>query len=146
MLEMRWLELISSVALLGGSGVCFGLVAVHAYHRAGLTALLALWLSASIVWGYLSYRRFCSHPLTCDVGGLDYWPSLVPGFSVIAAVTLACAGGVMIWGSIRRSDRGLNLREYRPWHVGAVATVAIGAWLVASYLVLDRQGWPRLGL
>ena len=138
-----WLQIVAVAVFIASIGAVFGLMAARAHQLAGYGAVVSAWAVSSLAWGYLSYRDMCSQPLTCDVGGHAYWSDLVPGFTVIAAVTLAAAGSAMIWSTRRRPSVRAHAPVFALGRVAIAGLWAAGAWFAASLLVLNDQGWPR---
>lgn len=78
----------------------FALLAAFAYRRFHMGGLAVLWAVSSAVYGYLSFRRICSHPLTCDVGddpySAYYLGHVAPPFALTAAVAFAAVSLIIV--------------------------------------------------
>ena len=146
-----WLQLLLVVLRIGAIGVVCALLAAHLYRRGGAVVLVLAWAFASLAWGYASFRSFCNQPLTCDVVTLEgnplagYRGELMPGFTVIAAATLAAAIAVAMWSNRQQAGRPSRAFPSRLVGILLVGVVTFTVWLVARLLVLSPQGWPRLG-
>jgi hypothetical protein len=126
------LDRLVAIALMFGAWPAYVAVARHAYRRGGGRALLALWIGASLLYGYAQYRWSCAQPLTCDVGGTSRWfmggnpryfVHLVPQFTAIALAAFG-AGSVVV--------ARLHARDAGPGRTLALGTAAaIGAFVVA---------------
>ena len=145
-----WLAIILLFVLrVGGIGILFAIAARGILQRAGIGALVLWWILASLVWGYLAFRKFCGMPLTCDVLMIgmdsihDYWRDITPGFAVIAAVTLAAAFGAATWLEARARKAVPPRPAVAAGRFVIVGAVTLVAWLAASWAVLNNWGSPR---
>jgi hypothetical protein len=119
------------VTIVGG----FTLLARLAYQPGHGSRLAMLWGVASLLYGYGSFRVFCSQPITCDVGpdpfSLHYLVTVGPPYAVIGAVTFGVASMLVIrtrrWSRSRWIDRGVLLS------VGG----ALLSWAIARLVVYD---------
>lgn len=108
----------------------FVALAWMAYRRGGWRPLLALWIGASLAYGYASYRLTCAQGLTCDVGGTSPWfvsgtpyyfTHYVPLFTGIGLAAFG-AGSLVV---VRMADDG-------PRRTIALGTLAaFGGWIAA---------------
>lgn len=92
------------LALLVGTWPAYVWLAWRTRRAAGRAGLVALWLGASAIYGYLRYRLTCSQGLTCDVGGTSpyfvsgtpyYFIHYVPVFAAIGLVAFGVASAVV---------------------------------------------------
>jgi len=109
---------------------------VYRSHRFGLVALSAI--AVSLVYGYLSYRLFCSHPLVCDVGGpSNYAISVTLHFATQAAAGCSAAIVFVAFSQQPAAASSLSLRA-----LGLGALVAIGATYLVSAVLSLFWPWP----
>jgi len=145
-----WLAISILILRIGGIGVIFALIASRIYHRSGRVALALCWALASLAWGYLGYRQFCSQPLACDAVMVDdhlldgYWRDLMPGFTLIAGVTLAAALAAAIWLERRGGNLAARGTSNPARRILITGVVAFGTWCAATLAVVSVQGWPRV--
>ena len=101
--------------------------------------LIALLLAAfSLAHGYVSYRMFCSQPLTCDVGGPA---DLLLGVSTHFAVQAALGYGSAI-GFIAFSQRAPDNEPLSSSAAVLGALVATGASYVGGAILSLVWQWP----
>ena len=114
-------------------GILFALVAWIAHRRAGPLPVAGLWVFGSVATGYVWYRATCSQPLTCDVGGMQYWRSVFPAAAFIWACVLGTVSLVVVWRSRRRSGQAPRIRDAALGGAAAVAGFALGLLLLAGF-------------
>jgi hypothetical protein len=127
---LLWIPIVTVSAV----GALIGLMV----SSRGRTAVGLLWLATTLAMGYeLWYRGACSQPLTCDVGGVEYWMALLPRYSILWGITCAVAVLVVRWrghdagrtsGSRRARSRSALLGG-----VGAVAGFCLAALLLVAF-------------
>ena len=118
--------------LLVGAWPAYVWLAWRVRRRAGRGALVALWIGASALWGYLRYRLACGAALTCDVGGTSpyflsgtpyYFTHYVPVFAAIALVAFGAASVVVDrWAA---GGHARNVLSPRKLALGALLAIAV---------------------
>ena len=118
----------SLVAIVGS--FVYGARAV--YRRWRTFGLAAMWLSATAIYAYGSFRAECSRPVTCDVGpdpfSFHYLVTVAPAYAIVAGTAFATVS-VLTMLQARRVPSGA-----RP-AVTVVLAAGLATWLATRLLV-----------
>jgi len=102
------------------------------YRRWRSRGLAALWLSATAIYAYGSFRVECSRPVTCDVGpdpfSFHYLVTVAPGYAIVAGTAFATVSVLTVLQARR------HLSGARPGATVALAA-GLGTWLATRLLV-----------
>jgi hypothetical protein len=110
------------------------LVAWFAYTRWARPGLVAVWVTSSLLTGYLMYRYTCSQPLTCDVGGTSKWFFGGSSYYVTHDLPLFAGVGLLSLG-LASLVVGLRHRPDTHIHPWPGTIVLGGATAVAAYIL-----------
>ena len=107
--------------------------------------VLALWVGASLLAGYVEYRYQCTTPLVCDVGGTSHWflegnPWYFERFvSLFATGSAVGFGAVMVL--VRSRQRQTPPARLWPGTLALGTLSGVGGWIVAVFAL--KGIWPR---
>ncbi len=125
------LQVVRIYLLLLAIPAVYAVTAWLLYRRFGLPALVALWATSSILYGYLSFRGTCARPITCDVGpdpySLYYLTHVAPPFALAAALAFGTVSAVVVRRSRRFGGVQLGPRDLTLSTLAGVAAFIVGA-------------------
>jgi hypothetical protein len=103
--------------------IAFALAIVRLERR---RAIIAAWVICSLVLGYVWYVGTCAMPLTCDVGGVIYWRTILPRTTLLWALAFGSEALLIGWLRGRPSPLAILRKTLFGGVVGAFGFVIGG--------------------
>jgi hypothetical protein len=128
-----WPDLLVKFAILFGVPASFVTAAWLTRRRYGRAGVAILWAASSLIFGYLMYRRICSHG-SCDVGGRSsYFLSGTPHWFLYMVPRFALVGGIGFGAGVFVLSKARVMAPGRSFWprplVGATCAVIAGGFL-----------------